>query len=284
MSEAEQSWRIQRAGNILTALSEYLQLANISGLDVESFTSALNESSVPTIGLAISGGGTQSGIGGLGIYEAFDARSAAAQGARTGGLLQLIMYMSGLSGGGAVTVSTVSSSNFSTVDEIRRAINFSTNYEVGPQGNQTAYFDQIFEDVGAKAESGFPVSVADTFGRFWAQYLPESMRYANYSDMALPGTAFSSGEAPMPIIVAAEVIPGRSPSMGGILYPNNGGNQSSAIFPLTSYEITPFEFGSWAGGRVQAFMPTQYLGTAMTNGSVQNSSECVVAFDKFSFV
>ena len=261
-----------------------MQLANISGLDVESFTGSLNDSSVPVIGLAISGGGTQSGVGGLGIYEAFDARSSAAQASRTGGILQLVMYMSGLSGGGAVTVSTVASNNFPTLDQIRQAVNFSTNYEVGPDGNQTAYFDGIFEDAGAKAEAGFPVSVADTFGRFWAQYLPEDQSYSNYSDIAQSGTAFSDGASPMPIIVLAEVVPGQSPNIGGILYPGNGGNQSSPIFPLTSFEVTPFEFGSWAGGRVQAFMPTQYLGTAMANGTVQNSSECVVAFDKFSLI
>jgi lysophospholipase len=67
------------------------------------------------------------------------------------------------------------------------------------------------------------------------------------------------------------------------LYPADGGNLTNG-FNITSYEVTPFEFGSWAGGRVQAFMPTRYVGTAMTNGSVQNMSECVAAFDKFTFV
>lgn len=76
----------------------------------------------------------------------------------------------------------------------------------------------------------------------------------------------------------AEVMPGSSPLADNIMYP--GLNSSK----LTSYEITPFEFASWIGGRVQAFMPTQYLGTAMRKGNYQNGKKCVKGFDKFTFV
>lgn len=55
--------------------------------------------------MSISGGGTQSGIGGLGIWQAYDSRYPSAVAARTGGLTQLLSYITGLSGGGAVTVS-----------------------------------------------------------------------------------------------------------------------------------------------------------------------------------
>jgi lysophospholipase len=108
------------------------------------------------------------------------------------------MYLSGLSGGGAVTVSTISANNFTTLEGIRRAIDFGVDYETGPTGNATKYFDQIFENAGAKAEAGFPVTVADTFGQFWTTYLPRDQKFANYSDLALPGNAFSNGDAPMP--------------------------------------------------------------------------------------
>lgn len=281
MSREEQAWRDQRAQNIIPALSSYLELANISGLDVNSFTRGLNSSNVPVLGLSISGGGTQSGVGGLGIWEAFDARSAQAQAARTGGVAQILMYLSGLSGGGAVTVSTIASNSFTTLDGIRSAVNFSVDYTVGPTGNDTEYFEMIFENAGAKAEAGFPVSVADTFGQFWTNFLPASWQYSNYSDLAASSNAFGAGEAPMPIIALAEVVPGQSPNIGGLLYP---GNNATNAFNLTSYEVTPFEFGSWLGGRVQAFMPTKYLGTAMSNGTTQNNSQCVQGFDKFSFI
>lgn len=65
----------------------------------------VNESIVPIVGMSISGGGTQSGIGGLGIWQAYDSRYPSAVAARTGGLTQLLSYITGLSGGGAVTVS-----------------------------------------------------------------------------------------------------------------------------------------------------------------------------------
>lgn len=167
------------------------------------------------------------------------------------------------------------------MDGIRQAINFSIPYSSGPTGNITEYLYGIFEDVGTKAEAGFPVGIADTFGRFWATYLPEDWSYSNYSDIALPDSAFTLGDAPMPIIVLAEVVPGESPEIGKLTYP---GFNDTNMFNLTSYEVTPFEFGSWAGGRVQAFMPTQWLGTSMANGTTQNSSECVLGFDKFTFI
>ena len=84
----------------------------------------------------------------------------------------------------------------------------------------------------------------------------------------------------MPLMSLAEVVPGLSPNIGGILYP---GNNATNGFNLTAYEISPFYFGSWAGGRVQAFFPTKYLGTNMSDGK-PTSDQCFVGFDKLSFV
>lgn len=85
-------------------MKDYLETASIDDFDVDAYLQALNETNVPRVGLTISGGGTQSGIGGLGIWQAFDARYEPAVRAGTGGLAQIITYISGLSGGGAVTV------------------------------------------------------------------------------------------------------------------------------------------------------------------------------------
>lgn len=70
-----------------------------------SYIDKLDTDNVPIVGLSISGGGTQSGIGGLGIWQAFDSRYPRAVSAGTGGLTQILSYVTGLSGGGAVTVS-----------------------------------------------------------------------------------------------------------------------------------------------------------------------------------
>ncbi|KXH45937.1 lysophosphoplipase A [Colletotrichum simmondsii] len=281
LSRSESSWRVSRGEKVIPALSSYLTLANISGFDVQSYIQRLNTSNYPVVGLSVSGGGTQSGVGGLGIWQAFDARNPAAVAARTGGLTQVLSYITGLSGGGALTVSTLAANDFISISALRKQINFTVDYTLGPDGNITTYLTDIFENVGAKAETGLPVSVADAFGQFWATYLPENSTYGNYSDLALSGTVFSSGEAPMPIIALSEVIPGQSPTIGGIMWP---GRNNTNGFNLTSYEVTPFEFGSWRGGRIQAFMPTMYLGTSMSNGTAQNSSECVQGFDKFTFI
>lgn len=71
---------------------------------MQDYIRQLNSSNVPIVGLSVSGGGTQSGIGGLGVWQAYDARYQPAVDARTGGLVQILSYLTGLSGGGAVTV------------------------------------------------------------------------------------------------------------------------------------------------------------------------------------
>ncbi|KAL0944476.1 lysophosphoplipase A [Colletotrichum truncatum] len=281
LSRSESSWKASRGEKAIPALSSYLTLANIDGFNVQEYIQRLNSTSYPVVGLAISGGGTQSGVGGLGIWQAFDARNPAAVQARTGGLTQVLSYLTGLSGGGALTVSTLASNDFVTVTDLRKQINFATDYTKGKDGNQDQYLQTIFDDVASKAEQGLPVSVADVFGFFWATYLPEKKTYNNFSDLAAQGTVFSRGEGPMPIISLSEVIPGQSPNINNIMWP---GRTDTNGFNLTSYEVTPFEFGSWRGGRVQAFMPTTYLGTSMSNGTSQNNSECVRGFDKFTFI
>ncbi|KAF5266373.1 hypothetical protein FOXYS1_2784, partial [Fusarium oxysporum] len=281
LSDEESSWREQRAKQIIPNLEDYLKLANITNFNVTNYINKLKSDDVPIVGLSVSGGGTQSGLGGLGVWQAFDARSAIARAARTGGLTQLFSYITGLSGGGAVTVSLLAANNFTTTDGVKKASNFSLDYSSGPDGNQTAFFTTIFENMGAKDESGFPVSVADTFGQFWGTWLPEDKVYSNYSDIASKNTAFTLGDAPMPIVCFAEVIPGKSPEIGKLMYP---GFNESERFNLAAYEVTPFEFGSWVGGRVQAFIQTKFLGTSMSEGRPQNKSECVHGFDKLTLM
>ncbi|KAK1982817.1 LOW QUALITY PROTEIN: lysophosphoplipase A [Colletotrichum cereale] len=231
LSRTESSWRAGRGEKVISALGSYLTLANIDGFDVQGYIQQLNTSNFPVVGLSVSG---------------------------------VLTYITGLSGDGALTVSTLAANDFITIDALRKQINFTVDYTVGSECDQTAYLTDIFNNLGAKAETGLPVST-----------------YGNYSDLSLPGTVFSRGEAPMPIISLSEVIYGQSPSIGGIMWP---GRNATNGFDLTSYEVTPFEFGSWRGGRIQAFMPAMYLGTSMANGTAKNTSECVRGFDKFTFV
>lgn len=101
------------------------------------------------------------------------------------------------------------------------------------------------------------------------------MAYGDVSDFAESDQAFAKGLAPMPIVLYTEVIPGTSPEIKKIMYPD--------ISDATAYEETPFEFGNWLGGRVQAFFPTKYLGSAMNKGKPSNPDKCVTGFDKITF-
>ena len=169
------------------------------------------------------------------------------------------------------------SNNFSSLAELRTAVNLTADFFVGPAGNATAHLEAVFENTYAKLRSGLPVSVTDVFGQFYRQYLPPSWGYKDYSNVADAGQAFSNGLAPMPIVLYSEVVPGSSPAIGGIMYPDPNSKSS------TIYEQTPFEFGSWIGGRVQAFMPTKFLGSAMSYGMPVHSNHCVNGFDKMTF-
>lgn len=89
---------------MVKSLEGYLKNANIPGFDAADYLGKINPSNVPVAGLAISGGGSQSGMTGLGIFQAFDDRYEPAVKAGSGGLVQCLSYLSGLSGGGLTTV------------------------------------------------------------------------------------------------------------------------------------------------------------------------------------
>lgn len=176
-----------------------------------------------------------------------------------------------------MTVYRSAANNFESTADILKSANLSKPY-ADPSDK---VIEGYYENAGAKAEAGFPVSATDVFGQFWATWLPKNWTFASWSDIAKTGSAFESGKGPMPIVTLAEVVPGVSPEIHDILYP---GNNRTNGFSLTQYEVNPYEFGSWLGGRVQAFMPTRWLGTSMSKGKPQNTSECVKGFDKFSLI
>ncbi len=89
---------------VIKSLSGYLNTANIPGFQPDAYLNGLNTSTAPVAGLAISGGGSQSGMTGLGLWQTFDDRSLPAVEAGTGGLAQCLSYLTGLSGGGLNTV------------------------------------------------------------------------------------------------------------------------------------------------------------------------------------
>ena len=104
LSNEEQAWRDLRLAQVASSLKSYLPTANIPDFDVDAYLGKIDSTNAPVAGLAISGGGSQSGMGGLGIWQAFDDRYEPAVKAGTGGLTQCLSYFAGLSGGGLTTV------------------------------------------------------------------------------------------------------------------------------------------------------------------------------------
>ena len=135
---------------------------------------------------------------------------------------------------------------------MRKGVNFSTDYLVGPTGNQTQYFTGLFEKAGAKAELGFSVSVIDIFGPWFRQYLPQSWGYKSYSEIAAANHSFALGTGPMPIISLAEVVLALSPDIGGIMYP---GFNSTNFATLTNYEVNPSNMAAGRAAGSRHFSP-----------------------------
>jgi lysophospholipase len=210
LSQAEANWVQGRKQVVSSALEDYLERLQIKDFDLSKYLSHMedcNYEDIPVMGLAISGGGWASAHTGTGAMRALDSRLEAAVEQRTGGLLQCLTYMSGLSGGGFPTMS-FAVNNFPTADEIVEL--WHTSIDRFAATNDTQYaatFQSIFEDIGAKLEAGFPVGTADLFGRAWSYEFTSGFKGG--LDVTLSGVVnkrkFISHEMPFPIIQAIEL-------------------------------------------------------------------------------
>ncbi|CAK7267899.1 Lysophospholipase 1 [Sporothrix epigloea] len=124
LSSNENDWLQLRRGKTLQPLIDFLVAANIDSFDAESYINGLSgqdSSSVPNIGLAISGGGYRALMNGGGFLAAADSRTPNQPSSDQGsisGLLQASTYLAGLSGGGWL-VGSIFANNFSSVVELR---------------------------------------------------------------------------------------------------------------------------------------------------------------------
>ncbi|CAK7568632.1 MAG: Lysophospholipase 1 [Sporothrix epigloea] len=124
LSQNETDWLTLRRSKTQQPLIDFLVAADISGFDAESYitsTSGGDMSSVPNIGLAMSGGGYRALMNGAGFLAAADNRTPDQPSSDNGsisGLLQAATYLAGLSGGGWL-VGSIFANNFSTVVELR---------------------------------------------------------------------------------------------------------------------------------------------------------------------
>lgn len=232
---------------------------------------AFMQSYSPTIGIAFSGGGYRALLSGAGEFAAFDSRTPGSTApGHLGGLVQSATYIAGLSGGSWLLGSIVIN-NFTTVQKLQGSDTVwdFTNNILAPEGelhivDTTRYYNDLHDEVTAKEDAGFDVSLTD----YWSRAL--SRQFVNYTDGG-PGITYSSiaksddfvnGNMPFPIIVAD----GRNP--GELVISSNA----------TVFEFNPFEFGSF-DPTLFAFTPIEYLGTNMTNGVPNNQGVCIRGFD-----
>jgi len=225
--DSTSSWAIKGRVTLASqALRGYLDRLCLENFDVAKYTNALRKfdyAHVPTIGYAISGGGTASAYTGTGGLRAFDERIPGANEQRVGGLLQVITYMSGLSGGAWPTVG-LATYDFLNADDVLNYWQPELNRENATVDSEyAATTESMIGDMAAKFEAGFNITAADFFGRLWGYGFvapPQAGLNQTWSGIArMP--AFQNFTMPMPIVEFCQLIEGNDEYYGlEVPYPN----------------------------------------------------------------
>ncbi|KAL8714579.1 MAG: hypothetical protein Q9220_001527 [cf. Caloplaca sp. 1 TL-2023] len=282
LSQSESSWLNTRRNKTLDPMQTLLQRINIPNFDAPSYIkrNAQNQSALPNIGIAVSGGGYRALLNGAGAIAAFDAREANSTSAgHLGGLLQSATYLGGLSGGGWL-VGSMFMNNFSTVSDLlndpsRTVWQFQNSIFKGPDSGKiqlldTAdYFKTIEDEVSAKGDAGFNRSVTDYWGRALSFQLINATDGGpayTWSSIALADN-FAQGDTPFPALVADARAPGDTVISGN----------------STVFEFNPFEFGTW-DPTTFGFVPIEYIGSNFSGGALARSEKCIRGFDNAGYV
>ncbi|KAL8900944.1 MAG: hypothetical protein Q9192_000826, partial [Flavoplaca navasiana] len=282
LSDNEKQWLERRLGKTIDPMRDLLQRINIPNFDGPAYITSNenNRSTLPNIGIAMSGGGYRALLNGAGAIAAFDSREEnATSPGHLGGLLQSATYLSGLSGG-AWLVGSLFMNNFTTVsqslnDPTQTVWQFDQSIFEGPEQGSiqlldtASYFNTIQDQVNGKRDAGFNRSVTDYWGRALSFQLINATDGGpayTWSSVA-QADDFMRGDNPFPVLVAD----GRAP--GELLISGN----------TTVYEFNPFEFGTW-DPTTFGFILTEFLGSNFSNGELHPSVQCVRGFDNAGFV
>lgn len=283
LSTNETEWLKKRDGITNEALKSFLNRGTSNFTDNSILNKIFNgnDTNVPRIGIAASGGGYRAMLVTAGMIAAMDNRTNGANEYGLGGLLQSATYLSGLSGGNWMT-STLAWNNWTSVQEILDNLN-GANYSsvwniensiLAPGGKNANMTNEIFaaikEQVNAKLDAGFNATLVDVWGRALSNYMFPG--YSNSGDALTWSTlrdahAFKNAEMPFPISVVDGKYPGTT-----VVYSNS-----------TVFEVNPFELGSW-NPSIGAFTDVKYLGTDVSNGSPVNEGQCIAGFDNTGFI
>ena len=210
LNPQEASWVKGKKPVVTESLKSYLEQLNLQEFDVSKYIDAIKGKEfahVPTIGFLISGGGWASAFTGTGALRALDSRLDAANDQKTGGLLQSLTYLSGISGG-SWPVMSLAQYNFPSIDDLVKNWHPSLNTLNLTTGTEhTASAESVFKDLAAKAKAGFDVSMADFLGRtIGYQFIPgaDGGLGATFSDV-VSKSKFKNHEMPFPITHLVEL-------------------------------------------------------------------------------
>lgn len=267
-------------------MRDLLGRLDIKGLDTDKYIDSLksNLSSLPNIGIAVSGGGYRAMTNGAGVLEAFDDRTPnSTSKGQLGGLLQSATYLSALSGGNWL-VGSLYTNNFTSINTILAQDSADADsgdlWQLGNsifEGPDTGgiqlldsvgYYNTLYDDVTAKKNAGFNITITDYWGRALSFQLVNATNGGpdyTFSSIAKQDW-FTSGSVPLPFIITD----GRRP--GETIVSSNG----------TVYNFNPWEFGT-EDSTVYGFVPLQYIGTNFSGGSPK-TDKCVTGFDNVGFV
>ena len=272
ISDEEKEWIEGRNKITNENLIKFLENCDMKDFDAEKFVK--NTSKPITIGLSFSGGGYRAMLNGAGQLAALDNRTDGASDAALGGLLQASTYLTGLSGGSWL-VGTIALNNFTSVQKILKDGDiWDLEHSIVNYGGWNVlstynYYKSISDDLNAKEDAGFEVSLTDTWARALShQFFAElddfgaSLTWSGIRDM----DPFKKYEMPFPIVVAD----GRTPGTQII-------SSNSSVF-----EFNAFEMGSWDPSLYQ-FSDVKYIGTDVDDGESTNGT-CIGGFDNAGYV
>ncbi|KAK2745854.1 Lysophospholipase 1 [Myotisia sp. PD_48] len=283
LSTNETDWLRVRREKTVSAMEDFFGHVKIENFDAAKYIRdhAGNSSSLPNIGIAVSGGGYRALMNGAGALKAFDSRTenSTAQG-QLGGLLQSATYLSGLSGGGWL-LGSLYVNNDSSVAELQAGQKDSSVWRFdrsileGPTDggikilDTASYYTELFRTIDDKRDAGFEISITDIWGRALSYQLvnaPEGGPSYTWSSISM-NPSFKQGDVPFPLLVAD----GRNP--GEIFV---GGN-------ATVFEFNPFEFGTF-DPTIFGFVPLEFLGSKFEGGRLPSDAKCVRGFDNAGFI
>ncbi|KAA1093594.1 hypothetical protein PGTUg99_002856 [Puccinia graminis f. sp. tritici] len=261
-SSAEQAYVSSKTAKSLKPWEDYLSRVNLKGFDVKEFLKSSTHNglvagrNLPNIAFSLTGGGNRALLYSASILDAFDSRNPDANKARTGGVLQLANFASGLSSSSWFLASW-GNANFVRFPELADHVwqsEFSHDYF---SWNQLKHYIRHYRDARQKKKAGFHVSAVENDPNIGRTLTLSSMRYKS---------EYVQQSFPFPIIVTTSR--------------KQEGAEIDGDSPI--YEFTPEDVNVWHP-TLNATFPIEYLGSK-TGAATNKATECVTGFDNIGLV